>query len=197
MWSVCQCSLPCCITGTSPSSAIWQRVTGTLAASEDPPCSSPQALTTSSVHRAESQPVNSSIFLASWFLLYLFFCYHISWLVFVCSWPLSGLIQIWPFLLGSMGLYCSLFWNVTRLDFWIGSSHAALHFFHNEKKRIVYLQFICKTTFMFQHVRHVRAQCSDLRAAVIQVMMYACSTLWQALRNNYFKYYILNASVGL
>lgn len=217
VWSGCQCSLPCCITGTSPSSAIWPRVTGTLAASEDPPCSSPLALTTSSVHRAESQPVNSSIFrirwsnflsvcavllnhtmvwldrmlrwgdtgyiqaasaawevgavnpsapgrsliwsklrtksfpfwyavirwmwaevlslLASWFLLYLFFCYHISWLFFVCSWPLSGLIQIWPFLLGCMSLYCSLFWNVTRLDFWIGSSHAAFHFFHNEKKK--------------------------------------------------------------
>lgn len=118
---------------------------------------------------------------ASWFLLYLFFCYHISRLVFVCSWPLSGLIQIWPFLLGSMSLYCSLFWNVTRLDFWIGSSHAALHFFHNEKKkRIVYPQFICKTTFTFQHVRHVRAQCTFLiweQQLFKSWCMHACNTV--------------------
>lgn len=97
VWSVCQCSLPCCITGTSPSSAIWQRVTGTLAASEDPPCSSPQALTTSSVHRAESQPVNSSIFRIRW-SNFLSVCavllnHTMVWLDRMLRWGDTGYIQ--------------------------------------------------------------------------------------------------------
>lgn len=59
--SRCQCSLPCCITGTSTSSAIWPRVTWTLAASEEPRCTSAVALTTQCIHRG-SQPLSSSIF---------------------------------------------------------------------------------------------------------------------------------------
>lgn len=59
--SRCQCSLPCCITGTSTSFAIWPRVTWTLAASEEPRRTSPVALTTQCIHRG-SQPLSSSIF---------------------------------------------------------------------------------------------------------------------------------------